>query len=295
MTNFIKRSSIFLLLFVVSNFSYLLLIQKTDWNFKKRIESLNLVSPKIDVLVLGNSLAMDGVDTRLLTENGFRAYNLAIGGSSLKTNYIQLEEYIAMYEHKPKYVILGLGSYMSSFLDPKETLHPIVDFTLENKKFGIKDIPMVKFNWLFEELLKKIVSKKHRNAYLEYGQLKFRKSVTDNTTFNPLNKFPIQRYINSTLLQDFIKLCSLNNIQLIVVEMPGFKNVRHQKRLDYTFLNKDQTVGILLDCNNVEFCEIFEDNKDWIGNSHLNEYGAIKFTDRLLQKLKNINKETYQF
>ncbi|MEH6513699.1 MAG: hypothetical protein V7734_11435 [Maribacter arcticus] len=35
-------------------------------------------------------LAMDGVDTEYLGEQGIHGYNLAIGGSSLKTNYIQL-------------------------------------------------------------------------------------------------------------------------------------------------------------------------------------------------------------
>tara|TARA_R110000744_G_scaffold252811_1_gene368513 strand:+ start:713 stop:1105 length:393 start_codon:yes stop_codon:yes gene_type:complete len=120
------RSFLFKILFfgtglIALNLIYFLLIFYTDWDFRKRTESLSFDNPKFEVLVLGNSLAMDGVDTEYHGEQGIHGYNLAIGGSSLKTNYIQLNEYLQSYD-KPSNVLIGLGSYMNTF--ERDDIHP---------------------------------------------------------------------------------------------------------------------------------------------------------------------------
>ena len=89
MGGFVIKLIAFFFLFILSNIVYLIFIQNIDWNYSKRLEALNFNSPNYDVLVLGNSLAMDGIDAEELSKNGFNAYNLALGGSSLMTNYIQ--------------------------------------------------------------------------------------------------------------------------------------------------------------------------------------------------------------
>ena len=261
-------------------------MQKVDWDFFKRIEAINLDNPNFDVLIIGNSLAMDGIDTKYLSDNGYSSYNLSIAGASILTNYYQLEEYFSHYKMKPKYVIIGLGSFISSFTSRE--IHPVVDFTKKDKVYTINDIPMIKFKWMFLENFKKIISKSHRNAYLQLGQLKFDKIVPDITKVDPNKKFPLEKYKTSVPLKKIITLCSSNSITLIIVEMPGFKNVRHQKSFDYKILNKKESNGYLFDYNNFDFCKIFNDKKDWVGNSHLNEFGATKFTKRLLQDINMV-------
>lgn len=290
MKNFIKKSFVFLILFIVSNALYLLIIQQVDWNFKKRIESLNFESPKNDIVVIGNSLAMDGIDTGLLTEQGFTSYNLSIAGASLKTNYIQLKEYLSMYNHKPKYVILGLGAYMNSFTG--EEIHPVVDFTRKEKQFNLSDIPMIKFKWIFKELIKKMVSKVHRDAYVNYGQLKFAKQIPDRTTLDTERTFPINKYKSSEILQSIINTCNENKIRLIVIEMPGYKKVRHKKEFNCLTLDKANNNGWLFDYNNVEDCEIYDSEEDWVGNHHLNVLGAKKCTEVLLDDLRALENKT---
>lgn len=283
MKNIIAKTLIFLFLMVIINFLYLFAIQKTDYAFKKRLESINLKNPSYDVLVIGASLAFDGIDTKYMSENGYSAYNLAIGGASLKTNYIQLLEYLSEYNHKPKYVVLAQATYMGSF--DSDEIHPIVDFTMGEKKLGLSDIPMIKFKWLFFELIKKVVSKRQREASLENGQLKFQKKGYDNTTLNYSNRLSLDKYIDSPALKDIIDVCSSNNIKFFVVEMPGFKDVRHPKLIDCKILDKDKMNGIFIDYNTIEFGKLFDDDEDWIGNSHLNARGAKKLTQILIKDI----------
>ena len=284
MRNFIKKTILFFILFVISNIAYLVILQKTDWDYIKRIEAMYLDNPKNDVIVIGNSLALDGIDTEYLSDSGVSAYNLALTGSSLNTNYLQLEEYLNKYEYKPKFVVLGYGTFIGSF--KKGRVQPIVDYTQKKTWQKLLTIPMLEFRWKFEELLKKLISKPHREAHLSKGQLKFNKRIPDNTQININNEFEIYKYENSEPIYDIIDLCNQHNIKLFIVEMPGFKNTRHEKKFDCMKLDKVNNNGILLDYNNFENSKSIDDQKDWIGNSHLNLYGAKKVTIKLLADIK---------
>ena len=259
---------------------YLVLLVFTDWNFKKRIESLNLDNPDYELLILGNSLAMDGFDTGLLTSCGLKSYNLAIDGGSLKTSYIQLTEYLAQYKTEPAYLILGLGSFMGSF--EGEAIHPIVEFTMKDYKFTFNDLPIVKFQWLGAEVAKKIVSSTHRNAILSAGQLKFQKKVPDNTNYSD-RTFNIEYYKASFYTGEIARLCHIKRIKLIIIEMPGYHSTQNDTEIgpvEISFSNGCR--AYLYNLNSKEFCRIFNSTEDWIGNSHLNEFGAIKFTRRMM-------------
>lgn len=294
MKKFIKKVALFLLLFITINIFYLIIIQKIDWNYSKRIEALNMDDPKYDVLVLGNSLAMDGIDAKYLSNNGYSSYSIAIGGSSLKTNYIQLQDYLSLYKHKPKIVILGLGSYINN-LQSEGNINPIVDFTMINKNnYTTDDIPVIKFKWLFKENLKKIFSKTHRDAIIVNGQLRFSKSVPDNTNMTKENNFPIDEYMYSKGLKSIINICNANDIKLVVLEMPGFKKTRHETQHKCYVIDKEFNNGFLYDFNYGELGESFNDKEDWIGNSHLNDKGARKFTKYLLNVLEQISTNAQQ-
>jgi hypothetical protein len=268
----------------ILNLGYLELVKKTTESYKKHIEYTNFENPDFDILILGNSLALDGFDTEYMSERGFSSYNLAIGGASIRTSIIQLQEYLDLYSHKPGIAIIGLGSFLDTF--KSEQVHPVVDFSGKNWDYEIDDLPMLKFKWMFKGLLKKIVSPHHREARLVLGQLKFAKTIPDISKEDPDNPFLLERYTESLLIQELIDLCTEHNIRLYIVEMPGYKNTRHEKQFDYYIIDKESSNGILLDYNTFEFGRIFNDNTDWVGNSHLNVYGARKFTEAFLKQLK---------
>lgn len=293
MYRFLLKIFFFVVAVLVCNALYLVIVIKTDFNFKKRLETLNFENPTYELLVLGNSLALDGIDTELLTENGYDSYNMALAGSSIFSIKLQLEEYLSSYQHKPEYIILGLGSYINYIDNDSKQIHPVVDFTRKEKSYTFDDIPMIRFKWIFIDLLKKLVSKKHREANLVRGQLRFSKRVADQSEIDTSRVFPFEEYKfdreNPNNFSSIINICSNNGIKLIIVEMPGFKRVRHKKSFENLVLDKTHNNAVLLDYNNFESAEIFNSQTDWIGNNHLNVYGAKKLTQRLIQDLKGID------
>lgn len=292
MYKFLLKILFFALAVVLCNAIYLFIVVKTDFNFKKRLESLNFENPTYDILVFGNSLAFDGIDTALLSENGYQSYNMAIAGASIYTNQVQLEEYLSTCHKKPKYIILALGSYISKVNNNNKIIHPVVDYTRKDKRYSFEDIPMLKFKWIFIDILKKVISKNHRDAYLKQGQLRFSKQVADQSKIDSSRTFPFDAYQfnknSPNNLSNLLKICSKEDIKLIIIEMPGYNKVRHKKSFDQLVLDQTNHNGILLDYNNFEFAEIFDSKTDWIGNHHLNEYGAKKLTLKLIQDLKSI-------
>ncbi len=284
MKKFIIKIIVTGILFGVINLIYLSLLYFMDMSFIKRFESLKFDNPDYEILVLGNSLACDGFDTELLGLTGSKAYNLAIPGSSIKTNYIQLQEYLSNYNKKPECIILGLGTYtMSNYVD--ETIHPIVEFTMEGHIYTYNDLPLLKFKWLAIEFIKKIVSSDHRNATLSYGQMRFQTSRGDHTNYTN-SKFDMDEYQSSKYIELLAKLCKENDIKLYVIEMPGFKETQNNSDIGpyYLTFEKEDSVP-LYNFNNIEFGKNFSSALDWVGNSHLNEKGAVKFTRLLIDSL----------
>lgn len=285
MKKFLIRLLIYASFFVLINVLYFVIIAFTDWDFRKRTESLKFENPDFELLVLGASLAMDAIDCELLTSNGIKSYNLAIGGSSIKTNYIQLNEYLTKYSKKPRYVVLGLGTYAGPFND--ERIHPIVEFTMKGHKYGVNDLPILKFKWLGVQFLKKIVSSNHRKAKISLGQLKFQKIVTDKSDYNG-SFLNLHEFRSSHWIGEIAKLCNQNGIELIILEMPGFKKTQNLSEFGPYLLSFNNGYSAnLYNYNSKDFCIIFDADHDWIGNSHLNEFGAIKFSKELIKVLRN--------
>jgi hypothetical protein len=290
MKKFIIKSFVFAVFFTVYfiliNVIYFGIIATTDFDFIKRWESLKFDNPNFELLVLGASTSMDAIDPELFDSNGIKSYNLAIGGSSIRTNYIQLNEYMTKCSKRPKYVFLGLNSALVQSFDDNE-IQPIVEVTMKDHEYSLNDVPILKFKWLGFEFLKKIVSKKHRKAKLVYGQLKFQKIVSDNTSFNE-SYLNIQEFESSHWIGEMAKLCVQNEIELIILEMPGYKETQNLSKIGpYKLHFNNGYSANLYNFNSKDFCTIFDSDKDWIGNSHLNEFGAIKFTKELIGILGN--------
>jgi hypothetical protein len=288
MTKFVIRSFYFTLFFgiffVLINVIYLGIIASTDWDFIKRLESLKFNNSDYKLVVLGASISSDAFDTELLTTNGIKSYNLAIGGSSIRTNYVQLNEYLTICSKRPQYIVLGINTKLESFDD--EGIHPIVEVTMKDHKYSLKDTPILKFKWLGFEFLKKIVSKNHREAKLSYGQIKFEKTNPDKTNFHE-SSLDTLKIISSYWIGELARLCNENGMALLILEMPGYKETQNLSEIGPHILHFNNGVSAnLYNFNSKDFCSIFDSESDWIGNSHLNEFGAKKFTKELINILE---------
>lgn len=285
MKRFLIKISIFIILFAAANWIYLKLIQNFDWNFNKVIEIASFENKEFDYMIIGNSLALDGFDMVYLHDNGVNAYNTAIAGATIKTNVIQLEEYLKKNK-APKVIIQGLSSYRNTDFN-SEIVHPAVEYTYVKKLRSYKDIPMIKFKWMADELLKKLVSKDHREAKILYGQLRTNKTVEDKTEYSKIMNLDIDlaRYESSKYLAKIDSICLERKIKLINLEMPAQKEAQNNIAIGpINYNNKDGQACKFYNYNNVEFCKIFDSKTDWLGDSHLNLSGSQKFTKQLFNE-----------
>lgn len=243
-------------------------------------------NPDYDLLVLGASTTSDGVDAELLSSHGQKSYNLAIGGSNVRTSFIQFDEYLKRYEHKPNYVFLGVNSVMEKDLDKGE-IHPIVEVTMMDHKFSLEDIPILKFRWLAFELSKMFFSKDHRQAKLVQGQIRTGKTVTDISEFKD-QYLDLEMFRSSIWLGEFARLCDEQGIELYVIEMPGYRETRNISDFGPFAITLDNSLTAnVYNFNSQQITEVFDPDLDWLGNSHLNQKGAELFTNMLIDSLFN--------
>ena len=291
MKTFFKRLlyfSLFLAIFsVVINTVFLIVIATTDWDFVKRRESLNFKDPDFEVLVLGTSLAEYGIDTELLTSRGIKSYNLAFVGSSIKTNYIQLVEYLSRYKNKPEFVILAINSHLERF--DQDGIQPVVEFTMKGHKYGIKDVPISKFNWAGMELLKKAIRKHYRKTYVSFGQKKSPTMYPDNSDYKE-SYLDLEKYKSAYWMSKIASTCNENGIEFLLIDIPGVRETQNVSPTGpYTLCFDNGDTAILYNFNSQEFCEFIDLDRDWSGMSHFNKYGASRFTDLLLNYTPLVN------
>lgn len=289
MKRYVFKVILFAFLFLIVNYIYLELVKKYDWNFSKSVEISDFQNQDFECIVLGNSLALDGIDTNFLMRNGIKSYNFALGGTGLKSNYIQLKEYLNVNK-KPKIILLGLDSSLKNYksININESVHPVIDYCYNERNLKIDNLPMIKFKWLAAENFKKLISKDHRDAKLVHGQLKIKRSVPDNSKYkDEVNKtVSIEDYKGAKYLFKIDSICKRNNIKLLNIEMPGFKKTQNEIPIGPNFIKDSVNSLILYNLNNKELCKnLFDHNKDWLGNSHLNEYGARKLTNHIYEKI----------
>ena len=280
MKSFIKKSLLFALFFILYfislNSVFLVIIERTDWDFVKRLQSLKFNNPDYEVLVLGTSLAEYGVDTELMSRKDLKSFNLSMVGSSIQTNYIQLNEYLSKYPIKPKYVLLFVNSYLEQF--DQAGIQPVIEFTMKNQVYNLKDIPISKFNWAGMELLKKLIRKEYRQTFVSFGQKKCMYFEPDYSKFKNL-RLDLNKYKSAFWIGEIAKICQSNRIQFVVVDIPGVKETQNTSEIGPYVLNYgNESSAILYNFNNQAFCTFIDSERDWAGRSHFNKYGAEKFT-----------------
>lgn len=275
----------FIIFFSLVNAIFFLTIALTDWDWKKRIESLRFENPDYEILVLGSSLTQYDVDTEFLSSQGLKSYNFALVGNTVRGSYIQLHEYLTKYSQKPQCVIFGGNSYMEK-LDG-EKIQPVVEYTMKGYKYRLDDFPLLRFTkWFGGEILKKVFSRKHRQTIVSYGQIKREKITPDNTQFSS-KYLDINLYQSSHWMSEIVKLCNREGIEIVLVEVPGVNETQNVSDVGPYILTYDNKyTAKLYNLNSRDFCSFIDPAKDWVGDSHFNPEGARKFTEKLLEILK---------
>jgi hypothetical protein len=258
------------------NITFLFILAIFDHDMFKRIESVKFNSKRFSTLFFGNSLALDGIDAKYLNDSGISTYNFALSGASIESNLIQLKEYVENNE-KPDLVVLCLSTCIGEYHRSQriEEIHPIVKYT-RDIDFEDYNFPLSIFRWKIIELAKVFISKNHRNAKVVHGQYKSQKIVYDTSTLKYNNNFNLELLKQSKSLNKFSMFCQKQKIKLIFIDMLGFKSTRYA--IDLNAIKYNLFGNDLYQLNTTEIGNRFDSKHDWIGNSHLNKFGAEKFT-----------------
>lgn len=290
MTRFFKNIGIFIFLFFVANILYLNILDY-DEQFSKTAEFSDFNNENFEILIGGFSLTMNGIDPKIFKENGFKTYNFSLGGANISSTKLMLENYLSKNE-APRYFIYGVSNYyFNSFIkyknNRKQTYHPIVDYHFpQNDKFSINNIPVIKFKWIFKNLLKKFISNKYRFNVVN-GQAQSKLKRIDNTVNDKKINLFASKYFNNKNIQDLSVLCKANNIVLILVEMPTWKSHKHINKIEMSY--STEIDAYFFDYNSLASNNrlSIDDKNDWTSDNHLNINGAIKLTEILIDDIKS--------
>jgi hypothetical protein len=278
MTKFLKRCSFFLVIVILLNVLYLLLLLEFSAGFRK-IQSVSKFKDKdYDLIVLGNSMALDGVDALYLSKKGIKTYNMAVAGNHISTTLLMLDTYLQNNQN-PKMVMVGLSSAVgNSYLNPVSYNNPEVDFFYKPSLWSaIKNPPLLNFQWLAIDMSKTIVSKDHRNAQMIQGQWRTQKVIPDFSIEKVSTKQSID--YSNVYLKKIVKLCEAKKIELILIEMTGSIATRNNLPFHYQAKIDDETTVNIFNLNNSLIgSKIVDPMTDWLAPNHLNVYGAKKQT-----------------
>lgn len=277
MKKYLQKSALAFLLLVVINVIAFFVLTAFNPVIKKVRESSNFKNKQYELLVFGNSMALDGFDCDYLSQKGIDSYNFATGGSHMSSSLTQLKEYLK-FNQKPKIIIIGLPSATGqSLLNKVPYANPLIDFYYKpNLQNCVLNPPPVNLRWLYVESLKILVSKAHRDSKIVRGQWKSPKVIADDSTFK--NKKTVFQYDNADF-QEFIKICKNNAIQVIPIELPGSNENRNSFPYTYPIDLVDHTQLKLYNINNYDISKNIIDSKtDWLAHDHLNQTGSKKLT-----------------
>jgi hypothetical protein len=304
MKKFIKNVLIFsFFFFLVDKLFYPLLIILPSLESDNRLEKL--VNGRIDkdIIILGSSRGARGLIAKQIEDSlDLSVYNLSYPGSNIEFHEFLLQT-LLKFNNKPKVVLLVVddkSELMESSLEYRyDRLYPLSKYSyinnemIERKKktYLSKGFILSRLNRSNFDLRKKRFSKLDTIAACGSMIISFQKKDMKwifnnlNNTYDKENEVPakIDSYLN------FQRLCTSNNIKLVVVFPPNFKsyNSKFEERL--RTLSNRNTVFYTYDTLNIEY----KYKSFYYDESHLQRYGASIFTNEIIEQLRKDEIQTH--
>lgn len=261
----------------------------------------------VDLAVFGSSRAMIHINPQILEDSlQLKTHNLGLNGSKFKMQYYRFLKYLENNPH-PKVIVWNLDTFSFSHIDEVFQPNQYVPFMLWNYRLYTYLKEYEDSDW------KNYVIPFYRYEDQQYWQTEIKKSekevVDKNGDFRKKGFKSYNRKWNVNwatlkakdaefdhdvypLIEELIKRCQQENIQLIFTIAPEF-----YKGQDY-MLNRHEIVErykTTLSKYNLPLLDFSEDlisyQQKWFYNiTHLNDKGADEFTRRLAHQLKPIIK-----
>lgn len=261
----------------------------------------------VDLAVFGSSRAMIHINPQILEDSlQMKTHNLGLNGSKFKMQYYRFLKYLDNNQH-PKTIVWNLDTFSFSHIDEVFQPNQYVPFMLWNYKLYSYLKEYEDSDW------KNYIIPFYRYENQKYWQDEIKKA--DKETLNKSGDFRTKGFksydrkwnVNWAtlkakdaefdhdvypLMEDLIKKCKEENIQLIFTVAPEF-----YKGQDY-MLNRDEIINRYkktLENHNLPLLDYSDDSisyqQKWFYNTtHLNNKGADEFSRRLAEDLKALIK-----
>lgn len=277
-----------------------------DYKFKK--EQLLNNAKDLEILILGSSHAIAGINPSLLSKKSF---NLANSSQTFDLDYALLHKYIKSLPNL-KFVIIPV-SYFSLFMVMTEQENfRIKNYILYYNILNLKIIS--KFKYFFELTNGTIISnisrlyQSHRNSnnlvnLITVSKQGFGLNYSSNIR-NNMEETAIAasdrhtkenwQYLdyNKDNIDNIINLCQLHHIHLIFVTMPAYSTYRKRLNIDQLDETINYMTRIAQKHSSIYYYNFMNDpsfvEDDFFDADHLNEVGAEKFTIQLDQIINTI-------
>jgi hypothetical protein len=262
-----------------------------DFTEPKLSESLQFRDQHFDVLYLGDSLTLEGVNAASVDrELGTHSFNFALGGASILESEMQLRYFL---EHNPKPRLVALGLYIDQQNRPagvrpslyfglssrlrasyETKLRTFEGVELERSFFVFNLVPAYRYRNTIDLLLKSAVSSQRQRPSFVQGQAQvfFSRSVG-------LGR-PHDSILNLAELHSFLSFCEEQQLPVFLFEPPNHAG--------YSALTRNRSAlvsairAMAASSLNVRFISYGDTGTDyqpseWVNLNHLNAQGSEKF------------------
>lgn len=282
--------------FIVEKAFYFFLSIPPRLERDKRLEYVLNGEINKDLIVLGSSRGSRNIIASQIEDSlNISCYNLSYDGSDIEFHEFLLRSLIK-HNKKPKIVLLAVD-------DPSELLPD------ESIKFRFDRLyPLVKFSYINNELIEKgensflsnfLILARINKRNFNIGEKKF--SELDSImkcgsmpisfqrkdrrfVFFNNNNYKVDNELPEKVkaFRDLQNLCVNNNIQLIIIYSPNFKehNILFKKRIKE--ISHPKVTSILYDSTN----QIYKNKDYFYDEAHLKKNGAAIFTNEIIRQLK---------
>jgi len=249
-----------------------------------------LFKPKVkaDIVVLGTSKSIQGINPKQLEDKGITVYNFGLNGSNPEFIFSWYNKYFKKYYKKPKLILFEVSwlmfneDWMFRRIEHDTRYFPLKEYCFEFVQTGNKSTAFFCRYHIFNRIVKdgSILDSTYHGYTPHPYEAKVIESLSDSICFNP-NR---QRYYFDLLLNSF-KNDSVNVMFVMLPEKidSAFlkykyisKNINYieQRLNDYDFLNYHQEFKV---------DSVFQ---DW---GHLNIIGARLISQKIDKDLKALN------
>jgi hypothetical protein len=275
--------------------------------YRSKKQYLDEHANEIEVLFLGSSHALYGINPEVLE---IRSFNASHSSQTFFFDLKIFEKYRDNYANLKAVIIpVSYFSYFYSLLEDMTQLHSLRNYRLYyNLQFPFRlesysEILSIKFDSNVERILDYYIKGKNPPTSTSLGFWDFEKDSQDR---RDLCQTGIERAEGHTRISSYdffeenykalvtiIEYCKTNNILVLLYTPPGYKSYRENLNMEQLELMYETTYDIVEKYENCSYVDYLADSDfsadDFYDGDHLNEQGARKLTKKLYSSLKTLS------